>query len=350
MNQKTYIFKINDNNFNEVIECAASIIKKGGTVAFPTETVYGLGADALNSNAVCNIFKAKNRPPDNPLIVHIHSIKSISNVVIDVPDIAFKLMDKFWPGPLAIILNRKNQVPDITTSGLNTVVIRMPNNEIALELIRKSGKPIAAPSANLSGKPSPTEAKHVIADLNGKIDAIIDGGFVNIGLESTIIDLTSRNPTILRPGSIGIEEIMDCIGDVDIGYGLEYDVEKSLKSPGMKYTHYSPDTKMILVEGEHSKVVDKIIFLLSECHKKNTKVGILCIGEYEQYAYAKEIFILGNLDDYKMVARNLFKGMRFLDEKKLDLIIVDGSNCYESIGVAIHNRLKKAADECIQVL
>jgi len=228
------------------IKKASHIIISGGTVAFPTETVYGLGANALDSEAVAKIFRAKGRPADNPLIVHISSREMLNMVAKDIPAMAFELMDAFWPGALTIVLKRKNGVPDITTGGLDTVAVRMPDHEIALSLISEAGVPIAAPSANISGRPSPTKAEHVIKDMEGRIDAVIAGDECRLGVESTVIDLTVTPPALLRPGGQNIEEIIKIIGEVNVS-------EESVKSPGMRYTHYSPRTKLILVEGETNR-------------------------------------------------------------------------------------------------
>ncbi len=343
MFKKTKIFKINKKNFEEVIKASAMIIKRGGTVAFPTETVYGLGADFSNKEAITKIFNAKNRPLDNPLIVHIESLKSLSLIAMEIPEDALKIANIFWPGPLTIILKKNNKTIDLSASKLKSIAIRMPKNKIALALIKEAGTPIAAPSANLSGRPSPTEAKHVFFDLDGKIDAIIDGGSVDIGIESTVIDFTSEIPTILRPGTIGAKELSQYIKKINVENSITSKNIK-IKSPGMKYTHYSPNTEMILIEGESDKVINKINFLLLEYYRKNISVGVLGSKKYKM---AKAIFIIGKTP--KDIAYNLFRGMRFLDEKKLDLIIVENINFKNSTGIAINNRLKKASNRHIKV-
>ena len=346
MSSKTQIFRIDSGNFDDIIKKSGAIIKEGGTVAFPTETVYGLGTDALNPDAVRKIFEAKARPPDNPLIVHISSKEPLHDLVKDIPKRAFDLMDVFWPGPLTLISKRKEIVPDIITAGLDTVAVRMPDNPIALGLIEEAGTPIAAPSANRSGMPSPTTAQHVISDLNDRIDAVIDGGAVKIGVESTVLDMTSEIPVLLRPGGIGIDAIRDVIGEVAIGY-LDRLLEAGevARSPGMKYTHYSPETRMVLVSGSSSSVVDRISKFVSEYHGRGMRVGLLVTEETAEHIITDEIFILGRRDDIALVASNLFAGMRYLDSRNVDVIIADGSMRGDGIGAAVQNRLRKAADE-----
>ncbi len=343
MSRKTQIFRI-DAGYDDIGRVAGTIIKEGGTVAFPTETVYGLGADALNPDAVKKIFEAKARPPDNPLIVHISSKEQLHDLVKNIPERAFDLMGAFWPGPLTMIFKRKEVVPAIITAGLDTVAVRMPDNPIALLLIDEAGTPIAAPSANRSGMPSPTTAQHVIADLDGRIDAVIDGGAVKIGVESTVVDMTPEIPVLLRPGGIGIDEIRDVIGEVTIGYldRLLEDGEVA-RSPGMKYTHYSPETRMVLVAGDY--VVDRICEFVSDYHGLGLRVGLLATEETAEHVITDEIFILGGRDDIALVASNLFAGIRYLDGRNVDVIIADGSMRADGIGAAVWNRLKKAADE-----
>jgi len=345
MSSKTQIFRI-DAGYADIGRFAGAIIKEGGTVAFPTETVYGLGADALNPDAVKKIFEAKARPPDNPLIVHISSKEQLHDLVKDIPERAFDLMDAFWHGPLTLIFKRKEIVPDVTTGGLDTVAVRMPDNQVALLLIEEAGTPIAAPSANRSGMPSPTTAQHVIADLDGRIDAVIDGGAVKIGVESTVVDMTSGIPVILRPGGIGIDAIRDVIGEVAIGY-LDRLLEggEVARSPGMKYTHYSPETRMVLVAGSSSTVVDRTCEFVSDYHGKGMRVGLLATEETAEHIIADEIFILGSRDDIALIASNLFAGIRYLDGRNVDVIIADGSMSADGIGAAVLNRLRKAADE-----
>ena len=355
MNSSTHVFKIGTGNPEEVIRTAAAIIKKGGTVAFPTETVYGLGADALNPDAVRKIFKAKGRPQDNPLIVHIADIEQLDVIAGDVPGSARDLMDAFWPGPLTMIFKRKDIVPDVTTCGLDTVAIRMPDNPIALGLIREAGTPIAAPSANISGRPSPTTAGHVISDLSGRIDAVIDGGAVRVGVESTVLDMTPDIPVLLRPGGVSIDKIREYVGEVLIGYtDRPAGAGEAVRSPGMKYTHYSPETRLVLVMGNSSAVVDKISELTREYLDRNIRVGLLVTDEtaktdeMAEYVSPDGVFLLGSRYDASAIASNLFAGLRYLDMEDTDVIIADGSMGIDGIGAAVLNRLKKAADRLIE--
>ena len=346
MTIKTQVFRTDSHNVQEILRTCGKIIKQGGTVAFPTETVYGVGADALNSEAVRKIFIAKGRPADNPLIVHISTEAQLREIAQDIPETAFTLMNTFWPGPLTLILNKKAFIPEITTCGLDTIAVRMPNNPLALGLIEESGTPIAAPSANLSGKPSPTTAEHVIADLNGKIDAIIDGGPAIIGVESTVLDLTSEIPELLRPGGISVEEIREHVGEVLVCDSLKGDV---VKSPGMKYTHYSPETSMVLVLGNCISVADKISELVSDYQLAGKRVGLLVTRETAEEVSSDHLFILGSRNDVSEIARNLFAGLRHLDQQNLDVIIADGGLKDEGIGAAVINRLRKAADELVVI-
>ncbi len=350
MNSKTLVLKIGKNNFEDTISRAAHILKQGGTVAFPTETVYGLGADALNPDAVRKIFEAKGRPADNPLIVHIASMDSLDRIATDIPPIAFELMDAFWPGPLTLVLKRRSAVPDITTGGLDTVAVRMPDNPVALALVKEAGTPLAAPSANTSGRPSPTTAGHVISDLSGRIDAVIDGGAVEVGVESTVLDVTSDVPVILRPGGVDLEDIKKHVGEVVIGYTDQAVGEgEVVRSPGMKYTHYSPKTKVVLVEGDGRAVAAKMSELIESYSEKNMRVGLLITDETAGHVSADEMYSLGMRDEPEDAARSLFAGLRHLDTGDVDIIIVDGSVKCDGVGVAVLNRLRKAANELIEI-
>ena len=336
MKIKTQIFSISEENFDTVIEKAADIIRKGGTVAFPTETVYGLGANGLDPDAVKKIFEAKARPPGNPLSLLIHSRGDLEKIAKNIPEKAFKLMEAFWPGPLTIILEKAESVPSITSGNLPSVGVRMPDHKVPLKLIQKAGVPLAAPSANLSGRPSPSSAAHVQADLGGRIDAIIEGGEADIGLESTVIDITVEPPLVLRPGAIGIGEMENIIGPV------------REKNAGQKYTHYTPDTQVVLVEGKENFVSEKLKELLETYMKEGKKAGLLLTKETWNSLDAEgfsseEPFLLGTRTETEEAAKRLFEGLRALDTKGFDVILADGSFNTEGLGAALLNRLREAA-------
>ena len=331
----TIILKISRNSPEKVlVKQAAFIIKEGGLVAFPTETVYGLGADALNAKAVAKIFEAKGRPADNPLIAHIADKKEVYRLAKEVPEEAELLMKEFWPGPLTIILKKANIVPDIVTAGLDTVAIRMPCHKVALALIKEAKTPIAAPSANLSGKPSPTDANHVIEDMMGRVDVIIDSGKTDIGVESTVIDLTVKPPLILRPGGLPKEDIEKVLK----GFGKEEKSEKP-KSPGMKYRHYAPSAEVIVVEGDKEKVRKRAMELIGENKLKAKKVGVMTTTKEHGYD-ADVVKFIGSTE--KEIARKLFKALRDFDREGIHIIIAEGIE-EKGIGEAVMNRLRKAA-------
>jgi len=342
---KTEINKIDKQNIDiKVIEKAADIIVVGGLVAFPTETVYGLGANALDENAVKSIFEAKGRPSDNPLIVHVADIEDVECLVREIPTKALLLMKKFWPGPLTIIMQKSKLIPDIITAGLDTVAVRMPSHPIAIELIRAAKKPVAAPSANISGRPSPTQAKHVIEDLFGKVDMIIDGGDSKIGLESTVIDVTCDPPLILRPGGITHDQLIEVLEDVKFDPGLSKSMDSKTKprAPGMKYTHYSPKADMSIVDGQLEDIVKKINQLVETYMEKGLKVGVLAT-EQTKFGYKDGIVLsLGDRSKPETIASNLFKSLRELDEKNADIIFAESIEAV-GVGLAIMNRMKKAA-------
>ncbi|MEM3399728.1 MAG: L-threonylcarbamoyladenylate synthase [Candidatus Micrarchaeia archaeon] len=342
---ETRIIKISTSDLDESgIRLAAKILRNGGLVAFPTETVYGLGADALNPRAVRKIFEVKGRPKDDPLIVHIADKKDIHKLARDIPDCAEEIMGKFWPGPLTLIFKKRRIVPKITAGGLNTVAVRMPDNPIALALIKSAKKPIAAPSANLFGRPSPTSAKHVLDDLGGKIDAIIDGGKTKIGVESTVLDLTAKPPVILRPGGITLEELREVLGEVRVYHPGEKNDEKPL-SPGMKYRHYAPRADVLLILGDYRRRVEKIRELAENYRKTGKKVGIMAIRKNRRYE-ADSIKFAGS--DAKTIAKNLFRVLREFDDEKVDVIIAEGIED-RGLGLAIMNRLKKAAYRVVRI-
>ena len=346
---KTEVLRINSKKPDDVIiERASSLIRSGEIVAFPTETVYGLGANALDPLAISKIYQIKGRPSDNPLIVHIGDLNMLSGLVSTIPPREMRMIKKFWPGPITLIFKKSKSVPKITTGGLGTVAVRMPRNKIALALIKRSGLPIAAPSANLSGKPSPTNASHVKEDLDGKVKLILDGGRTEIGIESTVIDMTPRIPVILRPGGISKERIEDEIGEVrfhDTLLGIRSKSKKINKSPGMKYRHYSPNARVVIVEGSKTRAEEKIIELTKKLKDDGKRVSIMTANRSLK-PNANIIQFLGNNLD--TIARNLFANLRKADKDHIDVIVVQGIN-YNNTGFAIMNRLKKAADQIIKV-
>jgi len=341
---KTVVFRINDLNEDlHLIEDAAKAIKKGGIVAFPTETVYGLGADALNEEAVGKIFEAKGRPQDNPLIIHVAS-KDVSKYVEDISETAQKLMNRFWPGPLTLILNKKNIVPNVTSANLDTIGIRMPDNEVALKLIELSGTTIAAPSANISGRPSPTDIERCVEDLDGKVDYIIGGQKSKVGVESTIVDCTVNPPVVLRPGGLTLEMLREVDPSIKLDDGLMTKPTEDFKpkAPGMKYKHYAPKAKVRIVSGNNEKVVEKIQKMVHNYIDNGKRVGILSSEENASEYTEGKVISIGSLNDLNEVARNLFEDLRKFDDMNVDIILAEA---YEEkgIGIAIMNRLKKSA-------
>lgn len=339
---KTQIIKINRNNINKKdIELAANLIKSGNLVAFPTETVYGLGANGLDEDAVKKIYLAKGRPSDNPLILHIADIEELELLVERVPDIGKKLIREFWPGPLTIIFKKSPIVPDIISGGLDTVAIRMPINPIALKLIDLSGVPIAAPSANISGRPSPTRASHVIEDMDGKISMILDGGNTDVGLESTVIDLSTKIPTILRPGAISYEVLRDIIPEL-LEDGNILDERIRPRSPGQKYRHYAPKSEMILFKGDIEDIVKNIKLQTHEYISQGKKVGIMATKETEEFYNEGLVLVLGSREDKLSISSNLFQTIRSFDHEDVDIILGEAIDL-EGMGKAIMNRMLKAA-------
>jgi len=329
-----------DKVYPQIVD-AAKILQLGQVVAFPTETVYGLGANAFSDEAVQLIFQAKGRPSDNPLIVHIANNKQLEELVEEIPEGAKKLMEAFWPGPLTIILKSKKQVSKFVTAGLSTVGVRMPDHPVALALIEASGLPIAAPSANTSGKPSPTSAKHVFEDLNGRIAGIVDGGSTGVGLESTVIDCSQEVFTILRPGSITPEMIKKVVSNVEIDPATLKETEAP-KSPGMKYKHYAPDAQMHLVNGS----MEFIHKLIHNAKSEGKKVGILTTEENINQYKADVVLACGKREDLSTVAASLYDCIRQFNEENVDIIFCE-SFPYEGIGIAIMNRLWKACGHSI---
>lgn len=341
---ETIIKKIDRNQIDQVImEEAGSILKNGGLVAFPTETVYGLGANALDEEAAKKTYAAKGRPSDNPLIVHIARLEDLGAIVESVPLIVDEIAAHFWPGPLTMIFNKNEKVPLGTTGGLETVAVRMPDDEIARELILAGGGYVSAPSANTSGRPSPTTAQHVAEDLSGKIEMILDGGSVDIGVESTILDMTVTPPMILRPGAITKEMLSEVIGEVAVDETLiSENSTKAPKAPGMKYRHYAPKAEMIIVDGEPEEAVRAIKQIAYEQVRLGYKVGIIASNESVDQYTTGVVKCIGSRVNEKTVARNLYKVLREFDEEEVDYIYSEAFP-EAGIGTAIMNRLGKAA-------
>ncbi len=340
----TKIIGMDEENIDmQAIELAGSIIKSGGLVAFPTETVYGLGGDALNSSSSKKIYAAKGRPSDNPLIIHIVEMSALSKIVRKIPKAAYQLAERYWPGPLTMIFEKAECVPLETTGGLDTVAVRMPSNQIAREFIRASGGYVAAPSANRSGRPSPTIAKYVIEDLAGRIDMIIDGGQADIGLESTIIDLTGSEPVILRPGYITEEMLRQVIGDVEADQTImEEHTSQAPKAPGMKYKHYAPRGNLIIVEGEAEAVSAYINERLSAFRKEGKRTGVIATDETVASYLADSVKSAGERGQEEQAAKCLFRILREFDDEKIEVIYAEGFR-QKGVGQAVMNRLLKAA-------
>lgn len=346
----TKIMDVSEEPINmEYIREASEILKSGGLVAFPTETVYGLGGDATDKEASRKIYAAKGRPSDNPLIVHIAKFSQLEDITENLPKTAKLLADAFWPGPLTMVCNKNQVIPYETTGGLDTVAVRMPNNPVALALIEESGCMIAAPSANTSGRPSPTKASHVYEDLSGKIEAILDGGAVDIGLESTIVDLTEDVVTILRPGFINMDMLREVVGEVRMDPGIVYNDKGTTsgakpKAPGMRYKHYAPKGDLTIISGEEDTVVGKINQLTREALKEGKKVGIIATSETADGYPEGEVLVIGNRSDESSIAHNLYDILRRFDELSVDLIYSE-SFATPKMGQAIMNRLLKAAGQ-----
>lgn len=348
---KTEIVKIDEEQIDqEAIARAGEILKRGGLVAFPTETVYGLGGDALNENSSRLIYAAKGRPSDNPLIVHITNMEALKKIVTEIPPAARKLAERYWPGPLTMIFHKSNAVPLATTGGLDTVAVRMPSHKTARAMIDAAGGYIAAPSANRSGRPSPTVARYVIEDLDGLVDMIIDGGEVNIGLESTIIDLTGEVPTILRPGYVTQDMLTETLGLVDVDRTiLDANSRQAPKAPGMKYRHYAPKGNLSIVEGEPERVVSYINERISALQKEGRKTGVIATDETVARYHGDDIKSVGSRRDEEVIARHLFRILREFDDDNVEVMFTESFET-AGIGQAIMNRLLKAAGhQVIQV-
>lgn len=341
---RTIIEKLDENQIDEqIIANAGEVLKNGGLVAFPTETVYGLGANALDEKAAERTYAAKGRPSDNPLIVHIADADALEAIVRNVPEKAYAVIEKFWPGPLTLVFEKDEKVPYGTTGGLDTVAVRMPVNEIARKLIRAGGGYVSAPSANTSGRPSPTSAEHVADDLDGKIEMILDGGNVDIGVESSILDMTVEPPMILRPGAITKEMLEEVIGEVSVDHALLDDNAKEApKAPGMKYRHYAPKAQLILVEGEPEEAVKAIRQIAYEQTRLGYEVGIIATNETVDSYTTGIVKNIGTRNSESSIAKNLYRILREFDEEEVSYIYSESFG-KDGLGDAIMNRLEKAA-------
>ncbi|MCC8140431.1 MAG: threonylcarbamoyl-AMP synthase [Lachnospiraceae bacterium] len=337
---QTIVQKIDRARIDRVaMEEAGRILRSGGLVAFPTETVYGLGGDALDETAARRIYAAKGRPSDNPLIVHIADREHLAGIVEEIPEAAHRLAEAFWPGPLTMIFQKSARVPYGTTGGLDTVAVRMPSDPIALELIRQGGGYVAAPSANTSGRPSPTTAQHVYEDLQGRIPLILDGGAVTIGLESTIVDLTEDVPVVLRPGYISLEMLQAVLGEVRMDRGLIADDSNVRpKAPGMKYRHYAPQADLKIVEGAPEQVISYI----NERAASGKRVGVICTEETRERYPRGDVKCVGSRRDELSIANHLFAVLREFDADGVEEIYSESFDA-PGLGQAIMNRLLKAA-------
>ena len=335
---ETRLVKINNmEDCKKDMEEAGELIKAGELVAFPTETVYGLGGNGLLPDAAKKIYAAKGRPSDNPLILHVCDMQMVESLVKEIPDNARRAMEHFWPGPMTVILQKADQVPDCVTGGLDTVAIRMPNHPVALELIRRSGVPIAAPSANTSGRPSPTKAEHVMEDLHGKIPMILDGGAVMVGVESTIIDFTEIVPVILRPGWITKESMEEFLGcEVLMNTSLKASDHGIPRAPGMKYKHYAPKANVILLKCTDNEYIDYV-----NSHSGESTAALCCDEDVESLNV--ECFSLGKRSDYSAQAHRLFDELRKIDEDESILTVYSRLPSIDGVGMAVYNRLIRAA-------
>lgn len=352
MREKELSFSLEDRNRpakltdgdRAVLREAADVLRRGGLAAFPTETVYGLGANALDEKAAKKIYEAKGRPSDNPLIAHIADLDGLKPLVSEIPEAGRKLAEAFWPGPLTLVFPKSEIVPRGTTGGLETVAVRMPSDPVARELIRLAGVPIAAPSANTSGRPSPTRAEHVLQDMDGKIDMIVDGGPVGIGVESTIVDVTEDIPTLLRPGAITMEMLRSVVGQAAVDPAITGPMRADVKpkAPGMKYRHYAPKASLTLVEGDTEAVTARINELAAQKMEEGLRVGIICTEETKPLYPAGMVKSIGFRADEATVAHNLYGVLREFDDLGADVIFSESFPA-DDLGQAIMNRLNKAA-------
>ena len=341
MNTKHYIVDREKPDFR-ILDEAAAVLRQGGLVAFPTETVYGLGANGLDPGAVMRIFAAKGRPADNPLILHIAEPYEVKKLASRVPANAAALMAKYWPGPLTVVLARTRLVPDAATGGLDTVAIRLPDSPVARELIRLAGVPVAAPSANTSGRPSPTTAQDVLADMDGRIEVVVDAGPCDIGVESTVVDCTTPVPTLLRPGGVTLEMLMETLGEVEVdpALGGENFVPRA---PGMKYTHYAPAAPMTLYEGEAAAVAAALADEAKRLSGAGRRTGAVVTAETARLLPPETVVAAyGALGDLEAAAANLYIALRHFDAEPVDVILAEGVD-EAGLGLAVMNRMRKAA-------
>ena len=336
---KTQVLGADDKS----LSLAADLLARGELVAFPTETVYGLGANALNRKAVLSIFAAKGRPADNPLIVHVWNRAQLDDLC-EVTPMARRLMDAFWPGPLTILMEKKEAVPPEVTAGLPTVAVRMPSHPVAAAMLKACNLPIAAPSANRSGKPSPTTARHVLEDMDGRIPLILDGGSCEVGLESTVLDICHGKPCILRPGGVTRAMLEAVLGEVDVAGSVLRPLQKgeTALSPGMRYRHYSPDGQVTLVEGEESDVVTALAELYHQAERNGHRACVMCFTEHVSALRDCHPHDLGGREHPEVVAHRLFETLRRLDEERMDVIFSEVVPP-EGVGLAVMNRLGRAA-------
>ncbi len=335
----------------QIIRRAGFTLLRGGLVAFPTETVYGLGANAMDGEAVSCIFAAKGRPVDNPLIVHLEDMHKVDTVAAGISPLATALMQKFWPGPLTLVLPGTGVLPGEVTAGLDTVAVRVPNHAVALGLIKAAGVPVAAPSANTSGSPSPTTAGHVLADLDGKIDAVLDGGPAGVGVESTVLDVTGKIPVILRPGGVTPSQIKAIAGAVELDPAVMVSTVHEAdrpRSPGMKYRHYAPGAPLVLVEGDEDKTGGMLAEIATDYAHSGRRVGVLAVTEDINLNGNVQLLKLGCKSDPGTLAANLYSALRDFDRRGVDVIVAEGIST-QGLGLAVMNRLRRAADRIIVV-
>jgi len=337
---KTKMFRVENQNQIEWMQEAAAMIREGSLVAFPTETVYGLGANALDASAVAKIYEAKGRPSDNPLIVHVADLQMVERLVREIPPLAKEAMKRFWPGPLTLVMPRSNLVPDLVTAGLDTVAVRMPSHPVALALIEAAGVPIAAPSANRSGRPSPTKGQHVAEDLDGRIAGIIFADEAEFGVESTVLDVTGQVPEVLRPGGVTREMLLEIYPVVNVDPALEQvSADRVPKSPGQKYRHYAPKAKMRVVSGSFAF---KKRMIQEEVDRLSGKLVVLASEELASELKECEVWSLGSISKPEVAASRLFDLLRMCDARQVDWILSEGYS-EDGLGAALMNRMRKAA-------